>query len=314
MDFGFRFLTFDFQPFTFDFSLLNSNFQKVLSKIVIGTMKWGRWGANYSSVQIARLIEKSCELGLTSFDHAAIYGAYTTEKDFGKAFQLTGIPRDKVQFVTKCGIQYPCGNNSYRVKHYDYSSKELKQSLENSLRNLKTEYIDLYLLHRPSPLMNVSEIAHVINPLIENETIKSFGVSNFGASKIGLLARQLPIKYNQIEVSATKPDHLFGDLLDYMETNGIVPMAWKPLGTFFQEGLLEIAEVSTIFRELTHKYSCNADALLLAWLLKHPSGIIPVIGTTSAARIESQSKARQIEITTEDWFLLLKVIRRIDVP
>jgi len=286
----------------------------MLSRIVIGTMKWGKWGANFSSAQMAGLIQKSCAIGLTTFDHASIYGAYTTEEDFGNAFQLTGIPRENVQYVTKCGIQVPCDGKPFKVKHYDYSGKEIRQSLENSLRSLKTDYIDLFLLHRPSPLMNVNEIADAINPFIENGTIRSFGVSNFSPSKINLLSKQLPIKYNQIEVSVTKPDHLFDGLLDYLETNGIVPMAWKPLGNIFQGGLLQKTEVSITFQELTTKYSCNADALLLAWLMKHHSGIIPVIGTTSTERIESQSKAIQIEMSTEDWFLLLKAIRGIDIP
>jgi predicted oxidoreductase len=286
----------------------------MLSKIVIGTMKWGQWGANYSANEMAGLIEKSCELGLTSFDHAAIYGSYSTEEDFGNAFKLTGISREKVQFVTKCGIQHPCNSKPYKVKHYDYSSSEVSLSVENSLRNLKTDYIDLFLLHRPSPLMSVNEIADVIIPLMENGTIRSFGVSNFGASKITLLSKQLPIKYNQIEASITKPDHLFDDLLDYMETESIIPMAWKPLGTVFQDGMMQKEEVSDVLQQLTLKYSCNADALLLAWLMKHSSGIIPVIGTTSAARIESQAGALNLNISTEDWFLLLKTIRRADVP
>lgn len=277
-------------------------------------MKWGKWGANYSRAQMAALIQKSCELGLSSFDHASIYGAYTTEEDFGNAFQLTGVPREKVQFVTKCGIQYPCQSMPYRVKHYDYSKREITKSLENSLRNLKTDYIDLFLLHRPSPLMCAIEIADAINPFIETGTIRFFGVSNFSASKINLFSKHLPVKYNQVEVSITKPDHLFDDLLDYSEANGIVPMAWKPLGNVFQLGLFKIPEVSTIFQELTSKYSCNLDALLLAWLTKHSSGIIPVIGTTSASRIESQARALQIEMSTEDWFLLLKAISGMDIP
>ena len=127
--------------------------------------------------------------GITSFDHADIYGGYTTEADFGNAFKKSSIDREKVQYITKCGIQMPCEARPLNVKYYDYSSSHIRLSVENSLRNLKTEYIDLLLLHRPSPLMEASEICDVFYKLREEGKVNQLGVSNFTTSQIKLLQK-----------------------------------------------------------------------------------------------------------------------------
>ena len=129
-----------------------------LSRIISGTMNWGSWGANYSSKEISELIRCAYENGINSFDHADIYGGYTTEEAFGKAFKLSGIEREKVIFISKCGIMYPCEKLQIDVKHYDYSKSHIIKSVENSLNNLNTDYLDSLLLHRPSPIMNLSLI------------------------------------------------------------------------------------------------------------------------------------------------------------
>jgi len=187
------------------------------SKIISGTMTWGKWGMNLSTHEMQDLIEYNLELGINSFDHADIYGGYTTETEFGNAFQLSSIQREKITLITKCGIQYPSDLRPVKIKHYDYSAKHIRFSVENSLRNLKTEYIDVFLLHRPSPLMNSDEIGSIISELKNEGKIKEFGVSNFTRSQIELLSTSTNIKYNQIECSATHTDSLTSGILDFCQ-------------------------------------------------------------------------------------------------
>ena len=144
------------------------------SPIIIGTMRWGIWGANHSVKNVQHLIEISLEEDLFTFDHADIYGNYTTEKLFGDAFSAMKINREEVQFISKCGIEMPCENRNYRIKSYNYSKENIIKSVEKSLENLQTDYLDVLLLHRPSPLMNPREIAETFDELREQKKVRHF--------------------------------------------------------------------------------------------------------------------------------------------
>ena len=135
-------------------------------------MNWGVWGKNLSEILMTELIEKSVSLGINTFDHADIYGGYTTEKSFGNALSLSKIDRESIFLISKCGIQYPSDKRPLKVKYYDYSKDHIRFSVENSLKNLKTDYLDVLLLHRPSPLMNPKEISEEIDKLKEEGKIK----------------------------------------------------------------------------------------------------------------------------------------------
>jgi len=276
------------------------------SKIISGTMTWGKWGMNLSTHEMQDLIEYNLELGINSFDHADIYGGYTTETEFGKAFQLSSIQREKIKLITKCGIQYPSDLRPVKIKHYDYSTKHIRFSVENSLRNLKTEYIDAFLLHRPSPLMNPDEIGSIISELKTEGKIKEFGVSNFTRSQIELLSASTNIEYNQIECSATNTDSLTNGILDYCQLKKINVMAWSPLGSYFKVLDVKKNRIKSILEKLCQKYSCQEDQLLLAWLIKHPARISPVIGTTKKKRLLSSVKAKFINLEITDWFSILE--------
>ena len=145
-----------------------------LSKIISGTMNWGVWGKDLSETLMTELIEKSVSLGINTFDHADIYGGYTTEKTFGSALSLSEIKRESIFLLSKCGIQYPSKNRPLKVKYYDNSKEHIRFSVENSLKNLKTDYLDILLLHRPSPLMKVNEISDEINKLKNHFSEKPF--------------------------------------------------------------------------------------------------------------------------------------------
>lgn len=272
-------------------------------------MTWGAWGKGFSTVQMQSLIEHAASLGITTFDHADIYGGYTTEAEFGKAFAHASVDRESVQFVTKCGIQYPCDERPLSVKYYDTTAKHIRESVEASLRHLQTEYLDVLLIHRPSPLMDPQEIGNVINTLKEEGKIHSFGVSNFTPSQLALLQTCVDLDWNQVECSLTHDAPLTDGTLDMMATHTTKAMAWSPLGSVFKES----GEVQTRIRKtlepLCEKYGATEDQLLLAWIIKHPAQIHPVVGTTSEERLERAVKAIQIEISLPDWFIMLEAAK-----
>ena len=274
-----------------------------LSRIISGTMNWGVWGVNHSKQDICKLILESFDSGINSFDHADIYGGYTTEQSFGDAFAETGINREDVFFISKCGIIYPSEKLPVKTKHYDYSEDHINKSVDNSLKNLRTDYLDCLLLHRPSPLMDISIIADTLNRLIKSGKIKSFGVSNFTANQMDMFKGKVEILYNQINLSLTHLDHMFDGTLEYMQANNILPMAYSPLGSYFKE---ENGKIKEVVDKLKNKYDCTDYQLLISWLLKHPSKVYPVVGTTKSDRIKSTLESLKIEIDLIDWFELLE--------
>ncbi len=271
------------------------------SELIAGTMTWGIWGRNFDQKQMIATMNCCFENGISTFDHADIYGEYSTEASFGKAFAESKIDREKVQFISKCGIQT---ENRSGIKHYDYSSKHIIWSVENSLRNLKTDYLDLLLLHRPSPLMEANEIAIVVEKLISEGKILAFGVSNFTKSQIDLIQTKTKVDYNQIQFSATHFDAMLDGILDFMQVQNIRPMAWNPLGSVFNTDSEQSARVEKLSKKLALKYDCELEVVLLAWILKHPSKILPVFGTTDSKRIAKLTKATKIEIELQDWFAI----------
>lgn len=284
------------------------------SRIISGTMTWGTWGIRMSTTQMQDKIEKYFELGITSFDHADIYGDYTTEAEFGSAFAQTNIPRTKLQFITKCGIQMPCDNRPLPLKHYDYSSQHIRKSVENSLKALNTDYIDLLLLHRPSPLLKVEVVAETIQQLQNEGKINSFGVSNFTPSQITLLEKEIKTTWNQIECSLTHEIPMLDGTLDFLASQNIGVMAWSPLGSYFKENKGNTTRIKECLNLLCEKYSCTEDQLILSWLLTHPSKIHPVVGTTSVQRMENAINALKIELELTDWFSLLAASQEQEVP
>lgn len=276
--------------------------QTPFSKIIAGTMTWGIWGKNLDKNQMIELMNHCLETGITTFDHADIYGGYTTEADFGNAFGESRIDRKKIQLISKCGIQLVSENRSVKIKHYDYSKSHIISSAEQSLKNLKTDYLDLLLLHRPSPLIQADEIAEAIEKLKTEGKILEFGVSNFTPSQTDLIQAKTEIKYNQIEFSVTHFDAMLNGSLDHMQTNGIQPMCWSPLGTVFKKDDEKSIRIKKLARQLSTKYNAEIDVLLLAWILKHPSGFLPVFGTADKTRIAKLMKATTIEMELEDWF------------
>ena len=272
-----------------------------LSPIIAGTMNWGVWDKNLNTAQMIHLINICVENKITSFDHADIYGNYTTEAQFGKAFKESAVSREKIQLISKCGIQHTEGRAN-TIKHYNYSKEYIVWSVENSLKNLQTDYLDVLLLHRPSPLMVADEIAEAIFKLQSEGKIIDFGVSNFTSSQTDLIGQKIAIQYNQIAFSATHHEAMLDGSLDYMQRHQIRPMSWNPLGTVFREDIEQTRRLKKLLVQLVEKYGVGSDTLLLAWVLKHPAQVIPVAGTVNIARIQALMKAVCLELDPLDWF------------
>ena len=276
-----------------------------LSHIIAGTMNWGIWDKNLSTTEMSHLINICIENKITTFDHADIYGGYTTEAQFGKAFNESKISREKLQFISKCGIQYTSENRpNNTIKHYEYSKDYIIWSVENSLKNLQTDYLDALLLHRPSPLMQADEIAEAVEKLKSEGKIKSFGVSNFTPFQTELLRQKTEISFNQVQFSATHHEAMLDGSLDYMQIHKIQPMAWNPLGTVFRENTEQTFRLKQLLATLVDKYHVGSDLILLAWILQHPANVLPVAGTVNVARIQQLSKACSLELDKQDWFAI----------
>jgi predicted oxidoreductase len=285
-----------------------------LSPIVAGTMNWGIWDKNLSVSEMAHMIHLCLENGISTFDHADIYGSYTTEATFGDGFAQSGIAREKIQLISKCGIAHISPNRDNKVKHYNYDKDYIIWSAEQSLKNLKTDYLDVLLLHRPSPLMQPDEIAEAAGKLKSEGKIRDFGLSNFTASQTELIRQTTEVSYNQVQFSATHFEPMLDGSFDYMQLHGIRPMSWNPLGTVFREDNEQTRRMKKLLAQLMAKYHYGADTLLLAWILQHPAGVIPVAGTVNVARIQALTKAVELKLDREDWFAIWAESMGNDVP
>jgi predicted oxidoreductase len=284
------------------------------SKIIAGTMTWGVWGKDCNTKQMIELMNCCLENNITTFDHADIYGDYTTESAFGNAFSTSKIDRNRIQLISKCGIQMQSEKRGNIVKHYDYSTAYIIWSVEQSLRNLKTDYLDLLLLHRPSPLMKADDIAEAIEKLKQDGKIIDFGVSNFTPLQTDLIEAKTKINYNQIRFSITHLEAMLDGSLDHMQTHNITPMCWSPLGTVFKKDDEQAYRVKQLATDFSLKYNVPVDVILLTWILKHPSGILPVCGTADPSRIANLMKATTVEMELQDWFALWSESSGVPVP
>ncbi|MFA7444832.1 MAG: aldo/keto reductase [Flavobacteriaceae bacterium] len=275
-----------------------------LSPVIAGTMNWGLWDKNLNTNQISNLIQVFIENRVSTFDLADIYGSYTTEVDFGKGFKQSKVKREKIQLISKCGIQYVSESRNNRIKHYQYDKDYIIWSVENSLKNLQTDYLDIFLLHNPSPLMEADQIAEAVAKLKADGKILDFGVSNFTSSQTELIRSKTQVDYNQIQFSATNYEAMTDGSLDYMQLHQIKPMAWNPLGSVFRENTPQTRRLKELLANLVTKYSVGSDTILLAWILKHPAQIIPIAGTINTARIQNLQKATQLDLDKEDWFAI----------
>ena len=285
----------------------------MFSELIAGTMRWGVWGANHSVKEIQKLIDVCVEENITTFDHADIYGSHTTEELFGNAWKDMNLKRENLQFISKCGIVMNSDKKPSALKYYNYNKDYILNCVDESLSNLKTDYLDTLLLHRPSPLMNPEVIAEAFTVLKDVGKVREFGVSNFSVSQFELINQYVPLVTNQIEISVNEISSFENGILDQLMSKGLRPTAWSVMGSYFSDQSDENIRIKKVIVELCDKYNAEENQILLAFILKHPSKIIPVIGTSKAKTIITLSQTLQIDLDLEDWFRILESIRGKEV-
>lgn len=285
-----------------------------LSRLVYGMWRLGD-DDDISAGHIVAKIEACLAQGVTTLDQADIYGGYTAEALLGTAFRASPGLRDRVEIVTKCDIVAPAGRHAAaRVKHYDTSAAHIDASVEASLRDMATDRIDLLLMHRPDPLMDHHETGAALDALVASGKVRAVGVSNFRPWDIDLLQSAMTTRIcaNQIELSLMAHDAFTNGDLAYLQQRGIAPMAWSPLA-----GGRLLAESDAGLRDrlaaMAQAQGVEWSAVAVAWLLRHPAGILPVMGTNSLERIPLIGDAARVVLDRQDWFELYQLARGHEV-
>ena len=276
-----------------------------LSRIVYGMWRLGD-DDDTSPAHVQAKVEACLAQGITSMDQADIYGGYTAEGLLGAALKAAPALRDQIEIVTKCDIIVSAGRHTgASVKHYDTSAAHITASVEASLRNLGTDRIDLLLIHRPDPLMDHHETGACLDALVASGKVQALGVSNFRPWDVTLLqsAMRNPLVTNQIEISLTAKDTFINGDIAYHQERGQPLMAWSPLA-----GGSLLSGSDTPLRDALHRMGAEQgvdwSAVAVAWLLRHPARIIPVMGTNSLARIRALSDTLKVEMDRQAWFTL----------
>ncbi|MCF7669736.1 MAG: aldo/keto reductase [Verrucomicrobia bacterium] len=264
-----------------------------------------------------RSVLAAIDSGYTFFDLADIYCDGQSELIFGQALQQAPGMRDKIIVATKCGIRFAGYPNSGDPYRYDLSADYIIRSCEESLKRIGIDTIDLFQLHRPDILMDPEEIAEAFSKLKQDGKVREFGVSNFTPSQVNLLKKACgtPLIVNQVEISLAKLDAFHDNTLNQCLAEKITPLAWSPLagGVLANVDLIRpddprsetLERLHDTLRILANEYDATPIMIALAWLIKHPSGIIPIIGTTKPSRIHECTLADQIELSREHWYLIL---------
>jgi predicted oxidoreductase len=273
-----------------------------------------------SNQELLRLMEEVIELGVTSFDHADIYGNYSCEAILGDVLNLKKSLRGQIEIITKCGINLISDKFPGRkIKYYDYSYDHIVISVNNSLRNIGTDHIDLLLLHRPAPIFDPEAVAKAFSILKREGKVLHFGVSNFTPGQFEMLNSFTGEKLvtNQVEISPYCLDHFENENLDFFLKEKIKPMAWSPLaggkllnprdekGARILRTLMEIAEELNV---------APVDRIIYAWLLKHPATIIPVVGSGKIERIKHAVEALNLDMSLEQWYKIFIASKGKDMP
>jgi predicted oxidoreductase len=277
----------------------------LLSRLALGL--WRSLKQAGGEEALAGLIEHSVALGIHTFDHADIYGGYEAQALFGRAIARCSLRREQLTLVSKCGV---CLVNPQRpsnhVKHYDASAAHITASVEQTLRDLRTDHLDLLLLHRPDVLMNPAEVAAAFRALRREGKVLHFGVSNHSPAQLSLLQTFVdePLVAQQVQLSLAHAAPLWDGTLDQCLQFGITPMAWSPLGG---GGLSKSAGLQAALTAVAEEVGAQtAEQVALAWLLMHPAGILPVLGTSQPLYLSRAAAASTLVLNRQQWYRLLE--------
>ncbi|MGR3498097.1 MAG: aldo/keto reductase [Limimaricola soesokkakensis] len=287
--------------------------------VALSRLVYGMWriadDSDTSPAHVRAKIDACLEQGITTMDQADIYGGYGAEAVLGAALKEDPSLRDRIEIVSKCGIVAPMGRHADKtVKHYDTSRAYIEQAVETSLRDMGTEYLDLLLIHRPDPMMDPRETGAALDALVASGKVRAVGVSNFRPWDVELLesAMDTPLATNQIEISLKELAPFTNGDLAYHQRRNIPLMAWSPLGGGdLMRGQGPVAER---LDRIARAQGVDRAAVAVAFLLAHPAGILPVLGTNNVERIAKISDALKVEIDRETWFLLYEAGLGTEVP
>ena len=281
------------------------------SRIALGLWRINAW--SMTPAQRLEFIQQAVELGVTSIDHADIYGS---EAPFGEALALAPSLRDQIEIVTKCGIVPRSDTTALRVSHYDTSRAHIIASLENSLRHMGTDYVDLMLIHRSDVLMQADEVAEAFYTLHKEGKVRHFGVSNFTPAQFELLASRCQLVTNQIELSPLFIDPLHDGTLDQCQRLSISPMIWSALGggRIFTEQSPRAQRLRITLEALGAEYGVSAGTIVYAWLLQHPSKPVVLTGSGRIAAVKEAVAALDITLSREHWYAVWTASTGTSVP
>ncbi|MYM58999.1 oxidoreductase [Vibrio sp. OCN044] len=289
-----------------------------LSELVQGYWRLAEWGMTAKSR--LSFLKQHIDLGITTVDHADIYGGYQCESLFGEALKLEPSIREQIEIVTKCDImlcdaQFP----TRKINHYDTSAKHIHQSVDNSLQRLNIEQIDLLLIHRPDLLMDADEVADAFSELYKVGKVKHFGVSNFTPSQFNLLQSRLskPLVTNQVEINPINFDVAHDGTLDLLQMNRVKPMAWSCLGggSIFTGSTEQAKRVRDELEAIRCEVGAeNIEQVIYAWVRMLPSKPIPIIGSGKIERVKIATDSLKLELTREQWYRVWVASKGHNVP
>ena len=286
-----------------------------LSPIVAGAWRLADWG--WSAQQRLAWIEGNLDLGLTSFDHADIYGGYSVEALFGEALALAPQLRQSMQLVSKCGIKLVTpARPGHAVKHYDTSAAHVRASVEQSLRALRTDHLDLLLIHRPDALMDVDELADAFEGLRRDGKVRFFGVSNFSPAQLAPLHKRVALATHQIELSPLQLAPLHDGTLDQCLDLGLRPMVWSPLagGRMFTSDDERARRVRGALEAMAQNLGVTPTTLAIAWVLRHPSQPLPILGSRRIEVAREAVAALSLKLSAQQWWQIWTAASGHEVP
>jgi predicted oxidoreductase len=288
-----------------------------LSRLAYGVWRLSE-AADTSVPAVAARIQACLDQGITTFDHADIYGGYSCEALFGAALRAQPGLKARMEIVTKCDIMLLSDQRpDNRVKHYDTSSAHVQASVERSLHNIGVDTIDLLLIHRPDPLMDHHALGACLDGLIQSGKVRAAGVSNFMPWDLDLLqsAMKNRLLTNQIEISLMQTRGFVDGQIAHAQRLGLPVMAWSPLGggrLFGQEAAA--LRLRPALQRIAAAQGVDETAVAIAWLLHHPARIIPVLGTNDMQRIARMQDALRVTLDRQTWFELYSLANGVEVP
>ena len=285
-----------------------------LSRIVAGMWRMNEWDMTVQ--QRITLIEQCLAMGVSSFDHADIYGGYGVEALFGAALQARPELRQRMQIISKCGIKLLSPQRpAHTIQHYDTSRQHIVASAEQSLRELHTDHLDLLLIHRPDPLMDFDEIAEAFTSLMKAGKVKHVGVSNFTRHQFDSLNRRVKLATNQVEFSPMHVAPLFDETFDGLQDLGISPMIWSPLagGRLFKTADADGENLRAVIQGIADKLGQPFVSVVFAWIMRLPCAPIPLTGSGRIEAIATAVRGATIELDRQDWFAILRAARGHEV-